>query len=60
MMGVGLFAIREVASQVEHDVKSVHGDVQAFSKARVIDRAENGRIVSPYDEVHVNFVLRVA
>jgi len=26
----------------------------------VLDRAEDGRIVFPYDEVHVDFVLRAA
>ena len=60
MTGAGPLAIREVARRVERDVKSVHGDVQALLKAGVIDRAEDGRIVFPYDEVHVDFVLSAA
>lgn len=60
MTGAGPLSIREVARRVERDVKSVHGDVQALLKAGVLDRAENGRIVFPYDEVHVDFVLRAA
>jgi predicted transcriptional regulator len=60
MTGTGPIAIREVARRVERDVKSVHGDIQALLKAGVLDRAENGRIQFPYDEIHVDFVLRAA
>jgi predicted transcriptional regulator len=58
--GAGPLAIREVARRVGRDVKSVHGDLQAFLKAGVIDRVDDGRILFPYDEVHVDFVLRAA
>src|SRR2546421_9113801 len=53
MTGAGPIAIRAVARKVGRDVKSVHGDIQALLKAGVLDRAEDGRIVFPYDEVHV-------
>jgi predicted transcriptional regulator len=58
--GAGPLAIREVARRVGRDVKSVHGDISALLKAGVIHRTENGRIEFPYDEIHVDFVLRVA
>ena len=45
---------------VARDVKSVHGDVQALLKAGVLDRAADGRIMFPYDEVRVDFVVRAA
>jgi predicted transcriptional regulator len=60
LTAAGPVAIREVARRVGRDVKSVHGDVQALLKAGVIERAEDGRIVFPYDEIHVDFVLRAA
>lgn len=60
MTGGGPMAIREVARRVDRDVKSVHGDIHALLMAGVVDRAEDGRIVFPYDEVHVDFVLRAA
>ena len=60
MTGAGPIAIREVARRVDRDVKSVHGDVQALLKAGVLDRTEDGRVNFPYDEVHVDFVLRAA
>ena len=60
MTGTGPLSIREVARRVGRDVKSVHGDVQALLKAGVLDRAEDGRILFPYDEIHVDFVLSAA
>jgi predicted transcriptional regulator len=60
MTGAGPLAIREVARRVGRDVKSVHGDIQALLKAGVLDRADDRRILFPYDEVHVDFVLRAA
>ena len=58
MAGAGPLAIREVARRSGRDVKSVHGDVSALIQAGVIERTENGRVVFPYDEIHVDFVLR--
>ena len=58
--GAGPLSIREIARRVRRDVKSVHGDVQALLNAGVLDRAEDGRILFPYDEIHVDFVLRAA
>jgi len=60
MTGAGPLAIREVARRVGRDVKSVHGDVQALLKAGVLDHVDDGRVLFPYDEVHVDFVLRAA
>jgi predicted transcriptional regulator len=60
MTGAGPLAVRAIARRVERDIKSVHGDVQALLKAGVLDRADDGRIVFPYDEIHVDFVVRAA
>jgi predicted transcriptional regulator len=60
MTGAGPLAIRELARRVDRDVKSVHGDVQSLLKSGVLERADDGRIVFPYDEVHVDFVVRAA
>jgi predicted transcriptional regulator len=60
MTGAGPVAIREIARRVGRDVKTVHGDIQALLKAGVLDRTDDGRILFPYDEVHVDFVLRAA
>lgn len=60
LAGAGPMSIREAARRTERDVKSVHGDVQALLKAGVIDKTADGTIVFPYDEIHVDFVLREA
>jgi predicted transcriptional regulator len=60
MAGAGPLAIREVARRVERDVKSVHGDVSSLLQAGVIRRIEDGRVVFPYGEIHVDFVRRAA
>jgi len=46
--------------RVNRDIKSVHGDVQALIKAGVIDRTLDGKIAFPFDEIHVDFVVRAA
>jgi predicted transcriptional regulator len=60
MAGAGPMSIREAARRVKRDVKSIHGDVQVLLDAGVLDRTEDGRVVLPYDEIHVDFVVRAA
>jgi predicted transcriptional regulator len=60
MAGAGPIAIREVARRVGRDVKSVHGDVQALLRAGVVDRSADGRVLFPYNAIHVDFVLSAA
>ena len=60
MIGAGPLGIREVARRAGRDVKSVHGDIHALLQAGVLDRIEDGRMVFPYDAVHVDFVMRAA
>jgi predicted transcriptional regulator len=60
LCGAGPMSIREAARRVERDVKAVHGDVTALLKAGVLDRAEGGRIVFPFEAVKVDFLLRAA
>jgi len=57
MTGQGEMAIREVARRVGRDVKAVHGDVQALLAVGVLDHTESGRVLFPYDAVHVDFTL---
>ena len=60
LCGAGPLSIREAARRVERDVKAVHGDVTALLAAGVLRRADDGRIVFPYDSVKVEFLLRAA
>jgi predicted transcriptional regulator len=60
LCGAGPMSIREAARRVNRDVKAVHSDVTALLSAGVLDRAEGGGIVFPYDAVKVEFLLQPA
>jgi len=58
MTGAGPITIREAARRMGRDVKAIHGDVQALLKAGILQKTDKGRIVFPYDAVHVDFMLK--
>ena len=60
LCGAGPVSIREAARRVGRDVKAVHGDVTALLNAGVLDRAEGGGIVFPYEAVKIEFMLQAA
>ena len=60
MTGTGELSIREVARRVERDVKAVHRDITSLLNCGLLDRTDNGRIVFPYDTVHVDFLMSAA
>jgi predicted transcriptional regulator len=60
LCGAGPISIREAARRVERDVKAVHADITALLAAGVIDRAEGGGIVFPFEAVKVEFLLEAA
>ena len=60
LCGAGPVSIREAARRVGRDVKAVHGDVTALLNAGVLDRTEDGRIIFPFEEVKVEFMLQAA
>jgi len=43
---------------VERDVSAVHRDLQVLIVAGIVDRTDDGKVVFPYDEIHVDFTLR--
>lgn len=60
MTGRDPLTIRGLARDLARDVKAVHGDVHALLDAGLLHRTEEGRIVFPYDAVHVDFELEAA
>jgi len=57
MAAQGPLSVREVARRVDRDVKAVHGDVKALRLAGVVRKTDDGMVVFPYDEIHVDFRL---
>jgi predicted transcriptional regulator len=60
LCGAGPVSIREAARRVNRDVKAVHGDVTALLNAGVLERAEGGGIVFPFEAVKIEFLLQAA
>ena len=60
LCGAGSVSIREAARRVGRDVKAVHSDVTALLAAGVLDRAEGGGIIFPFEAVKVEFLLHAA
>lgn len=60
MTGAGELIIREVARRISRYIKAVHGDVKVLLNCGLLDKTENGKVVFPYDAVHVDFRLKAA
>jgi len=60
MTAAGPMTIREAARRIHRDVKAVHGDIQALLKSGVLEKTEDGRVLFPYDAVHVDFTITAA
>jgi predicted transcriptional regulator len=58
--GAGPMTIRELARRLGRDVKAVHGDVHALLNAGILQKTDMGRIVFPFDALHVDFMLKEA
>ncbi len=60
LAGASPMTIRAAARRVNRNVKAVHGDVHALLNAGILHKTENGRIVFPFDAIHVDLMLRAA
>jgi hypothetical protein len=60
MAGAGPLTIREVARRVKRDVKAGHGDVHELFSAGVLQKADDGLVVSPFDVIWVDVMLSAA
>ena len=60
LAGAGPVTIREAARRVNRDVKAVHTDVTALLNAGVLEKTEDGKIIFPYDAIHVDFMVTAA
>lgn len=60
LTGAGPVTIREAARRVQRDVKAVHSDVHALLNTGLLDKTADGKIVFPYDAIHVDFMVKAA
>ena len=60
MTGAGPLSIREIARRVGRDFKGVHSDTSLLFEAGVISKDDSGKLVFPYDRIHVDFEIPAA
>jgi predicted transcriptional regulator len=60
MAGAGPLSIREVARRVGRDFKGVHTDVAALLNNGIVAKTEDGKVIFPYDNIHVEFDISSA
>jgi predicted transcriptional regulator len=60
LMSAGPVTIREAARRVQRDVKAVHGDVHILLNAGLLEKTADGKILFPYDAIHVDFMVKAA
>jgi predicted transcriptional regulator len=60
MTGQGAMPMREVARRVGRDFKAVHADIETLLKGGVIDKADGGGVIFPYDRIHFEFEIKSA
>jgi len=60
LTGAGPVSIREAARRAGRDVKAVHRDVHALLNAGLLDKTADGKIMFPYDAIHVDFMVKAA
>ncbi len=57
LTGQGAMSLRSLSRLVERDVKTTHGDVHALLDAGILEKTEAGKVIFPYDAVHVDFTI---
>jgi predicted transcriptional regulator len=57
MAAKGPVSLRSVSRAVGRDVKTTHGDVHALLNAGILKKTDDGKIVFPYDAIHVDFMI---
>jgi len=60
MAGKGPMSIRAAGRLIGHDIKTIHGDVQALLEAGVVEKDDADQVVFPYDAIHVDFMIKAA
>jgi predicted transcriptional regulator len=58
MAGAGPLRIREVARRANRDVDAVQGDIHALLNAGILQKADDGRVVFPFDAIRVDVLVR--
>lgn len=58
--GQGELSVRELARQLNRDVKRVHEDVVLLADLGLLERTESGGVVCPFASLHIDMYLKAA
>ena len=56
----GAAGVRELAQRVGRDVRRVHDDVIALLELGLIEKNSKGKLLCPFEDIHVDMHLKVA
>jgi predicted transcriptional regulator len=60
LQATGPVSLRGLARLLGRDVKRVHEDVSVLLQHGLVERDETGKLLVPYDVIHIDFDLRSA
>ena len=57
---IGASSVRGLARALGRDVRRVHDDVMAMIEWGIVERNEAGKVLVPFDVIHIDFDLKAA
>jgi predicted transcriptional regulator len=60
LQGAGELGVRELARRAGRDVKRVHEDLAVLAELGLVERTEQGGVLCPFCDIHVDMHLREA
>jgi predicted transcriptional regulator len=56
----GASSIRQLAKQVDRDVRRVHDDVSVLLELGLLEKTDEGQVICPFTDIHVDMHLVAA
>ncbi len=60
LQGAGEVGVRELARRLSRDVRRVHDDAQVLVSLGLVEKTPAGKLICPYDDIHLDMHLKVA
>jgi predicted transcriptional regulator len=60
LQNTGVIGVRELARRIGRDVRRVHDDITALLELGLIEKTDQGKLVCPYVDIHVDMHLQAA
>lgn len=60
LQNTGPLGVRALARALGRDVKRLHDDASAMVEIGMVEKAEDGKLAVPFDEIRADFVMKSA